>query len=68
MASSEMLCRVVLVTSDVSEEFSASFIRVIRIGEIGTTLVVTSNRHTLRRNSKCSLGTSSQRVSVASYS
>jgi hypothetical protein len=33
----------------VSEEFSASFIRVTRIGELGTTLAVTSNRNTLRR-------------------
>jgi hypothetical protein len=31
-------------------ELSASFIRVTRIGELGTTLAVTSNRHTLRRN------------------
>jgi hypothetical protein len=34
----------------VSEESIASIIRVIRIGELGTTLAVTSNRHTLRRN------------------
>jgi hypothetical protein len=34
-----MLRRVALVTSDVSEEPSASFIRVARIGELGTTLV-----------------------------
>jgi hypothetical protein len=39
--------------SDVSEEFSASFIRVTRIGELGTTLAVTSNRRTLRRNTGC---------------
>jgi hypothetical protein len=39
-----------LVISDVSEELSASFIRVTRIGELGTTLSVTSNRCTLRRN------------------
>jgi hypothetical protein len=31
----------------VSEELSASFIRVTRIGELGTTLAVTSNRHKL---------------------
>jgi hypothetical protein len=36
---------------DVSEELSASFIRVIRIGELGTTLAVTGDRRTLRRNS-----------------
>jgi hypothetical protein len=45
-----MLRRVALVTTDLSEELSASFIRVTRIGELGTTLAVTSNRHTLRRN------------------
>jgi hypothetical protein len=45
-----MLRRVAIVRSDVSKELSASFIRVIRIGELGTTLAVTSNRRTLRRN------------------
>jgi hypothetical protein len=45
--SSGMLRRVALVKIDVSEELSASFIKVTRIGEIGTTLAVTSNRHTL---------------------
>jgi hypothetical protein len=49
MASSEMLRRVALVITDVSEELSASFIRVT-IGELVTTLAVTSNRRTLRRN------------------
>jgi hypothetical protein len=34
------------------EELSASFIRMTRIGKIGTTLAVTSNRRTLRRNTK----------------
>jgi hypothetical protein len=33
----------------VSEEPSASFIRVTRIGELGTTLAATSNQHTLLR-------------------
>jgi hypothetical protein len=33
-----MLRRVALVRTDVSEEFSASFIRVTRIGELGTAL------------------------------
>jgi hypothetical protein len=36
MAFSEMLRRVALVRTDVSEELSASFIRVTRIGELGT--------------------------------
>jgi ABC-type taurine transport system substrate-binding protein len=45
-----MLHHVVLVRTDVSEELSASFIRVTRIGELGTTLAVTSNRSTPRRN------------------
>jgi hypothetical protein len=47
---------VALVRTDVSEELRASFIRMTRIGELGTTLAVTSN------------GISSQRASVASYS
>jgi hypothetical protein len=51
MASSGMLRSVALVRTDVSEECSVSFIRVSRIGELGTTLAVTSNRRTLRRNS-----------------
>jgi hypothetical protein len=42
MASSGMLLRVDLVRTDVSEELSASIIKVTRIGEIGT-LAVTSN-------------------------
>jgi hypothetical protein len=41
-----MLRRVALRTG-VSEELSASFVRVTRIGELGTTLAVTSNRRTL---------------------
>jgi hypothetical protein len=42
MASSGMFRRVALVTTYVSEELSAFFIRVTRIGELGTTLAVTS--------------------------
>jgi hypothetical protein len=49
--------------NDVSEELSASFIRLTRIGELGTTLAATSNGRTLRR-----IGISLQRASVASYS
>jgi hypothetical protein len=52
MASSGMLRRVVLVRTDVSEKRSASFIRVTGIGELGTTLAVTSNRRKLLRNAK----------------
>jgi hypothetical protein len=52
MASSGMLRHVALVRTDVSVELSASFIRVTRIGEVGTTLAATSNRCTLRRNTK----------------
>jgi hypothetical protein len=54
-----MLRRVALVRTDVSEELSASFIRVTRIGELATTLAVTSNRSML---------ISLQCASVASYS
>jgi hypothetical protein len=43
-----LLRHVALVRTDVSEEPSASFIRVTRIGELGTTLAATSNRHMLR--------------------
>jgi hypothetical protein len=53
-----MLRRVALVRTDVSEELSASFIRVTRISELGTTLAVTTNRRII----------SLQRASVTSYS
>jgi hypothetical protein len=42
-----MLRHAALEGTDVSEECSSSTIRVTRIGELGTTLVVTSNRRTL---------------------
>jgi hypothetical protein len=42
MPSSGMLPRVALVRTDVSEELSTSFIRVTRIGELGTTPAITS--------------------------
>jgi hypothetical protein len=43
-----MLRRVALVRTDVSEEHIASSIGVKRMGELGTTFAVTSNRSTLR--------------------
>jgi hypothetical protein len=43
MVSSGILRHVALVRTDVSKQLSASFIRVTRIGELGTTLAVTSN-------------------------
>jgi hypothetical protein len=52
MVSSGMLPHVALVRTDVSEELSASVIRVTKIGELVTTLAVTGNRRTLRRNTK----------------
>jgi hypothetical protein len=42
MASSGMLRRVTLIRTGVSEELSAPIIKVTRIGELGTTLAVTS--------------------------
>jgi hypothetical protein len=59
-----MLLRVALLRTDVSEECSASFISVTRIGEIGKTLAVTSNRRTLRRNIKLLVGSSLIRVTL----
>jgi hypothetical protein len=50
MASPGMLRHVAFVRTDGSEELRASIIRETRIGELGTTLTVTSNRRTLRRN------------------
>jgi hypothetical protein len=53
MPPSGMLRRVALVRTDVSEERSACIIRVTRIGELGTTLAVTSNRRTWYFFSAC---------------
>jgi hypothetical protein len=49
MSYSGMLRRVDHVRTNVSEELSAFFIKVTRIGELGITLAVTGNRRTLRR-------------------
>jgi hypothetical protein len=59
MTSSGMLRRVALVRTDILEELSALIIRVTRIGELGTTLAVTSKRRTLCISMEC--------ASVASY-
>jgi hypothetical protein len=47
MVSSELLRRVALVRTDVSEEPGSSFIRVTKIGEPGTTQAVRSVRRLL---------------------
>jgi hypothetical protein len=64
MMSSGMLRRVALVRTYDSEELSTSFIRVTRIGELGTTLAVISNRRTLRRNTMMMEALSSSETSV----
>jgi hypothetical protein len=43
MLSTGTLCRVDLVRTDISGELITSITRVTRIGELGTTLAVTSN-------------------------
>jgi hypothetical protein len=57
MPSSGILRRVALVRTDVSEELSASSIRVTRIGELGTTLALTRNRRGV-----CAHGVTSQKT------
>jgi demethoxyubiquinone hydroxylase (CLK1/Coq7/Cat5 family) len=59
-----MLRRVALVRTDVSEERSASIIRVTRIGELGTTLAVSSNQRTLLGSSEPSLLTRAIRRNI----
>jgi hypothetical protein len=50
MESSGMLHRVTLVRTDVSEELSASIIRVTRIGELGTLAESSVHTRATRRN------------------
>jgi hypothetical protein len=49
MVSSGVLHRVALVRTDVSQERSASFIRVTTIGELGATLTATINQSVVTR-------------------
>jgi hypothetical protein len=56
IVSSGLLRRVAIVRTDISEERGASFIRVTKIGALGTTQAATSNRRTLRRNTKAYVG------------
>jgi hypothetical protein len=62
MAFSGMLRRVTLVRTDVSEELSASFIRVTRIRELRKTLAVTRNPRKLRRNANEAISSSETSV------
>jgi hypothetical protein len=68
MTSSGLLRRVALVRTDVSEEPSTSIIRVTRIGELGTTLAVTSNwcTHAVHVIS-CDLRNIVRRIAVVGY-
>jgi hypothetical protein len=47
MVSSGMLRRAALLRTDVSEDPSTSFTRVTKIGELGTTLALTSKKYHL---------------------
>jgi hypothetical protein len=58
---------VALVRTDVSEELRFSIIRVTRVGELGTTLAVTSYRRARYEEIRSALCISSQRASVAGY-
>jgi hypothetical protein len=51
MASSGMLRRVAFVRTDVSEKLSAFFIRVTRIGVLGTSLDISSQRASVASSS-----------------
>jgi hypothetical protein len=70
MVSSGLLRRVALVRTDVSEEPGASFIRMTKIGELGTTgssetSVLT--RSTLRNNPEDTILHSHRRENLKSY-
>jgi hypothetical protein len=54
MVSSGLLRRVALVRTDVSEEPGASFIRVTKIGELGTTHCVTTEKTPFFSDAECS--------------
>jgi hypothetical protein len=60
--SSGMLRRVALVRTDVSEESSASFIRVTRIGELGIAASVVPSSMILVTLMKEALGSSETKV------
>jgi hypothetical protein len=62
MSSSEMLRRVALVRTDVSEELRACIIMVRRLGELGATLAVTINGRTLRMMEALSSSETSVRI------
>jgi hypothetical protein len=66
MPSSGMLRRVALVRTDVSDELSVSIIRVTIIGEVGTTLAVTSNR-AVKSSNRTKNGTSAKVRNFDSY-
>jgi hypothetical protein len=68
MASPGILHHVALVRDDVSEELSASFIRVTRISELGTTLAVTIDRRSVHRNVYYNLKFKSFKTNFVHYS
>jgi hypothetical protein len=61
MVSSGLLRRVARVRNDVSVEHGASINRGTKNGGLGTTQAATSNRRTLRRNTKSVLTRASRR-------
>jgi hypothetical protein len=68
MVSSGLLRRVALAGTDVSEEPGASFIRVTKIGALGTTQAASSNRRTLRRNTRATRRNNPEDTILHSYS